>query len=151
FRASSPEPGATFHLQVDGQTVGGEQAIPATSDRADFRTTFASAPISLSAGPHVLRIVFDSNGSGALGEPAHLNWIQFVPISTLGQAPFGASAFSVAGDSPSTLEAENFDHGGQGVAYNDATPDVNTGGAYRPDEGVDIKPTTDSGGGFRIS
>ncbi len=46
-----------------------------------------------------------------------------------------------------TIEAENFDTGGEGIAYHDTTPS-NTGGAYRPSEGVDIFPNPS--GGFRV-
>jgi hypothetical protein len=45
---------------------------------------------------------------------------------------------------PGTVQAEDFDSGGEGVGYHD-TDTTNMGGAYRPNEGVDIKPTTDSG------
>lgn len=38
---------------------------------------------------------------------------------------------------PTVLEAENFAYGGHTVAYQDSTP-ANTGGKYRPKEGVDI-------------
>lgn len=46
-----------------------------------------------------------------------------------------------------TIEAENFDTGGEGIAYHDSTP-TNTGGAYRPNEGVDIFPNPS--GGFYV-
>jgi len=45
------------------------------------------------------------------------------------------------------LEAENFDWGGQGVAYNDLTGG-NSGGQYRTNESVDIEATSDTGGGY---
>ena len=48
------------------------------------------------------------------------------------------------------IEAENYDTGGQGISYNDATT-TNTGGAYRTAEGVDIQTTTDTGGGYNVS
>ncbi|MDA0242658.1 MAG: carbohydrate-binding protein [Chloroflexi bacterium] len=48
---------------------------------------------------------------------------------------------------PGRVEIENFDCGGQGVAYND-TDSSNNGGQYRPSEGVDIEST--SGGGYNI-
>ncbi len=51
---------------------------------------------------------------------------------------------------PCQIEAENYDQGGQGVAYNDTTPTANTGGAYRPNEGVDIRTTTDANGGYLV-
>ncbi|MEN6517916.1 MAG: carbohydrate-binding protein [Methanospirillum sp.] len=46
---------------------------------------------------------------------------------------------------PGTLEAENYNTGGEGVAYHDATA-ANQGGAYRTD-GVDIEAT---GGGYAV-
>src|SRR5262245_50394617 len=39
---------------------------------------------------------------------------------------------------PGVVQAEDFDRGGQGVAYFDSDP-ANVGGEYRPYEGVDIK------------
>ncbi|MFZ4546357.1 MAG: PA14 domain-containing protein [Bacteroidales bacterium] len=48
---------------------------------------------------------------------------------------------------PGTVEFEDFDNGGAGVAYADGTFG-NSGGAYRPTESVDIEPT--AGGGYDI-
>jgi hypothetical protein len=48
----------------------------------------------------------------------------------------------------SRIEAEDFDTGGEGVAYND-DGDGNAGGAYR-DTNVDIEETTDEGGGYNV-
>ena len=50
---------------------------------------------------------------------------------------------------PGRLEAEHYDVGGANVAYRDLG-DVNSGGSYRPDEGVDIAASRDTGGGFEI-
>src|SRR5207237_9055564 len=47
---------------------------------------------------------------------------------------------------PGILEAENFDFGGEGIAYHDNTPG-NQGGQYRLSEDVDIIVSTDSAGG----
>src|SRR6267143_4815574 len=44
---------------------------------------------------------------------------------------------------PGAFEAENFDFGGEGVAYHDNTPG-NQGGQYRLSEDVDITVSTDS-------
>ncbi len=44
---------------------------------------------------------------------------------------------------PGSLEAENFDFGGEGVAYHDNTPG-NQGGQYRLSEDVDLIVSTDS-------
>jgi hypothetical protein len=50
---------------------------------------------------------------------------------------------------PGTIQAENFDWGGQGVAYNDNDA-TNNGFAYRPGEGVDIEPCGDTGLGYDV-
>ncbi|MDB5357998.1 MAG: hypothetical protein JWN24_4451 [Phycisphaerales bacterium] len=52
------------------------------------------------------------------------------------------------GSAPGTIEAENYDNGGEGVAYHD-TQTVNPGGAYRHD-GVGITATHDAGGGYYV-
>ena len=48
---------------------------------------------------------------------------------------------------PGTIEFEDFDNGGAGTAYADATFG-NSGGAYRPDESADIEAKT--GGGYNL-
>ena len=59
---------------------------------------------------------------------------------------FGGTPWTV----PGQIEAENFDNGGQGVAYFDTTPTTNSGAVYRPNEGVDIEATADTGGGYDV-
>ncbi|TRX56127.1 cellulase family glycosylhydrolase [Fulvivirga sp. M361] len=60
------------------------------------------------------------------------------------QSPYGGTPWSV----PGSLEAENYDAGGQGIAFNDLT-NVNEGNAYR-DDPVDIEVCTDTGGGYNV-
>src|SRR3989442_11848717 len=67
-----------------------------------------------------------------------------VPASSA-QTPFAGSPFAVN----STIQAEDFDRGGEGIAYHDFDT-TNNGGAYRPSEGVDIEATTDTGGGYDV-
>ena len=59
------------------------------------------------------------------------------------QSPYKGSPISL----PGTVEAEDYDFGGQGVAFNETTT-ANEGGAYRTTEPVDIEVTT--GGGFNV-
>ena len=49
---------------------------------------------------------------------------------------------------PGTVQAENYDTGGQGVAYN-VTSVNGSGNSYRSD-GVDLEATTDTGGGYDL-
>jgi hypothetical protein len=67
-----------------------------------------------------------------------------IPPAGSGTTPFGGTAAAV----PGTFEAENFDEGGQFLAYYDAAAG-NSGGAYRATD-VDIQPTTDTGGGYNV-
>jgi endoglucanase len=64
------------------------------------------------------------------------------PTSPPGQAPFGGAPRAI----PGTIEAEDFDQGGEGVAYHDAEP-ANQGGQYRTSEGVDVEATA---GGYNV-
>lgn len=66
-----------------------------------------------------------------------------------GQQPYHGSPFAI-GNAPVTIEAEDFDLGGQGIAYNDTTSS-NLGNTYRRDEGVDIKKVYESMDRYRIS
>lgn len=59
-----------------------------------------------------------------------------------GQGPYGGTAIAL----PGTIEAENYDLGGQNVAYYDLSP-ANNGGAYRTDA-VDIEGCSE--GGFNV-
>lgn len=65
--------------------------------------------------------------------------------STPGQTPFGSTPAAV----PGRIQAENFDEGGEGVAYHDDTAG-NSGGQHRPASDVDIEGTSDTGGGFNV-
>jgi beta-glucanase (GH16 family) len=60
------------------------------------------------------------------------------------EGPYGGTPAAI----PGTVQAENYDTGGQGVAYN-VTSVNGTGNNYRSD-GVDLEATTDTGGGFNL-
>ena len=61
-----------------------------------------------------------------------------------GEAPYGGTAAAV----PGTVQAANYDTGGQGTAYN-VTSVNGTGNSYRTD-GVDLEACTDTGCGDDI-
>ncbi len=60
------------------------------------------------------------------------------------EGPYGGTPAAL----PGVVQAENYDTGGQGVAYN-ATSTNGTGNSYRPD-GIDLEATSDSGGGYDL-
>ena len=61
----------------------------------------------------------------------------------LASTPFYGSPFNL----PTTIQAEDFDKGGQSAAYYDETA-ANQGGAYRTTDRVDLEAATDTGGGY---
>src|SRR4051812_13808735 len=63
-----------------------------------------------------------------------------LPLAAMAQTPYSGTAIPI----PGTFEAENFDNGGEGVAYHDNVAG-NAGGQYRTTESVDIKATADPG------
>lgn len=61
-----------------------------------------------------------------------------------GSSPYGGTPRAL----PGVVEAEDFDEGGEGVAYHDESAS-NSGGGYRK-TGVDIQRTSDLGGGYNV-
>ncbi|MCP4292247.1 MAG: family 16 glycosylhydrolase, partial [bacterium] len=65
--------------------------------------------------------------------------------SGCGQAPYFGQPITL----PAVVQAENYDLGGQGVAYQDSDPG-NNGGQYRLSEDVDIESCSDAGSGYNV-
>jgi SOS-response transcriptional repressor LexA len=129
-RVANTGTGAAFRVEVDGVAKSGSIPVPNTGGYQAWQT-ITTPGLSLSSGQHVIRFVFTTNGSnGAVG---NFNWFRLDSSS---------STASI------TVQAENFDQGGQNIAYFDTTSG-NSGGAYRSTD-VDIASTTDSGGGYIV-
>lgn len=137
FRVASAGTGGTIHLSIDGTAVTGAIALPDTGGWTVWKT-YTAAGVMLPAGTHVLRLTVDANGSG--GTAADINWIDV----TAATSAWGGTPAAL----PGTVQAENYDKGGDGVSYHDTTAG-NSGGVYRTDN-VDIKTTTDSSGAYNI-
>jgi hypothetical protein len=140
FRMASSGTGGTVHLAVDGVDVTGPVALPDTGGW-NLWQTFTKSGVTLPAGVHVLKLVIDANGSG--GTAADVNWIG-VAAAIGASTPYTGTPAPL----PARIEAENYDKGGEGVAYHDTTTG-NSSGAYRADD-VDIRATSDSTGSYNI-
>ncbi len=140
-RVAAAGSGGTFHLEFDGVNKTGPLTIPNTGgwqSWADVTTT-----IALSAGVRRMRVVADSNGSpGVFG---NLNYFRFVAAGGPRSTSFGGAPRLA----PGTIQAEDFDDGGENIGYHDASTG-NSGGEYRPGSDVDIERTTDTGGGYCV-
>jgi hypothetical protein len=64
----------------------------------------------------------------------------WIPNLIAQESPYGGTPWLI----PGIIEAENYDLGGEGVAYHDLDAN-NQGGQYRPNEGVDIEQCSEGG------
>jgi hypothetical protein len=131
-RVAAEGPGGTFHVEFAGIDVTGPLTIPNTGGWQAW--TNVTATVTLAAGVQSMRVVVD--GAGPTGIVGNLNYIRLENGTPLGAAV------------PGTIQAEDYDIGGEGVAYHDTTA-ANSGGQYRS-EGVDIEVAADTGGGFDV-
>jgi hypothetical protein len=97
-----------------------------------------------SAGDYRLTSTSLSNNSGTDGKDLGVDFTEL-------NAALSGSSAPASNPPPSAIkiEFENYDSGGEGVAYHDTTSG-NAGGVYRSNN-VDIQPTTDTGGGYDIA
>ncbi len=122
-----------YHIEVDGVNATGSVPVPVTGSWSTYQ--WVSAPgISLSSGQHVLKLVADQQ------------WFNVSAINATASSYAGTPYAGTPIALPAMFYTDNFDNGGQGVAYNDLSVG-NLGGQYRTSEDVDIYPSTDTTGG----
>jgi hypothetical protein len=152
FRVAGLGTGGQFHLEVDGKNATGTINTPNTKNWNAYGSVLSKA-IGLSAGKHTLRLVFDRNGSS--GYVGNFNQMKFTktgvtrsttPTPAPSTSPF--RTFNLAAGTATTVQAEDFDNGANGVAYRDLTA-ANEGKQYR-NTAVDIEKSADSGGGYNV-
>ncbi|HWE95672.1 MAG TPA: carbohydrate-binding protein [Tepidisphaeraceae bacterium] len=134
-RVANTAIGGVFHASVDGVNCTGAMAVPNTGGWQTYQT-ITSGQFQLASGIHVLRISLDHNATvPAVGNFDYFKLVQVSVPPTTG--PFNGVAPGIN----QTIEAENYDLGGEGVAYHDTSPvEQGVGGAnYRPGQGVDVQ------------
>jgi GH18 family chitinase len=136
-RVTSPNTGDNFYVELDGVNISGTIAVPNTGGYQAWQTVSVTTP-ALTTGTHTLKIVMGTGGF-------NLEYLNFNSLTTSSSTPY----LGVPAVIPGTIEAENYDLGGEGIAYHDSDA-ANDGGEYRLTEGVDIEATTDTGGGYDV-
>jgi parallel beta-helix repeat protein len=132
FRVAAWATGKTIKVSVDGvetTTVN----VPNTGSYTSWKTV--TVPIALQAGSHVIRLTFNA-------DKQNLDYFEFAaptqPSVTVTPTQSGQTPYNGPHAIPGKVEAEDYDNGGQGVAYSDSTP-ANKGGAGRLDQAVDVE------------
>jgi hypothetical protein len=137
FRVASLGQGGTFHLEMNGVNVTGALAVPNTGGWQIWQSV--TRTIALTAGAKTARLVMDtSSPAGVVGNLNSMRFTLTAGVST----PYGGTPVSL----PGRVQAENFDNGGEGVAYHETTSG-NSGGAFRSTD-VDLEPA--SSGGYNV-
>ena len=135
FRIATPNDNAALSVTQGGLDLTGRVALPSTGGYQDWQTATVTG-VRLTAGVQVLRINVLTGGF-------NLNRVDVTESAPeVEQAPFDGDPIQL----PGVIEMENFDVGGQGVAYLDNTPG-NSGGQYR-DTDVDLENCSE--GGFNV-
>ena len=130
FRVASPN-GVTDGLHIAnsaGTNLSGNVNVPDTGGWQTWGTV--TAAVTLPAGQQTLTVDQDNGGW-------NLHTMAFAAAGS-GEAPYGGTPAAV----PGTVQAANYDTGGQGVAYN-VTSTNGTANSYRSD-GVDLEATADT-------
>ncbi len=151
FRVASAGAGGTLHLELDGTPITNATLKVLNTGGWNTYITSPINGVTLPAGTHILKVAFDSNG--ATGYVANLNYLTFAPtapvVPTGTSTPFGGTAPTIPATGSLTIEAENYDVGGETVAYHD-TEKQNLGGKGRTNEGVDVESNSDGGNGLSV-
>ena len=114
-----------LHLaNSNGNNISGSVNVPNTGGYQDWTTV--NTTVTLPAGVQTLRVVQDNGGW-------NLHYLSFAS----GEAPFTAAAAV-----PGTVQAANYDTGGQGVGYSVTSVNGNAD-SYRSD-GVNLETTSDT-------
>jgi alpha-L-fucosidase 2 len=116
-------------------TLLGTLSVPGTNGWQNWITV----PCSLTGATGVQNIYLVFRNGGF-----NLNWIYF-DNSPVTNTPYPGAAWPI----PGTIEAENYDNGGEGIAYHDNDV-INSGGQQRTNQGVDIETTGDATGTYNI-
>jgi GH35 family endo-1,4-beta-xylanase len=127
---SDPDAISTLKFMVNDQQVGETEYL------APYFTTFTATE----AGTYeAYAVVTMPDGSEVVSS------VRTITVN-VPQGPYDNAAHPI----PGVIEAEEFDLGGNGFAYNDDSDGSETGVSFRDTEDVDIEECSDDGGGYNI-
>lgn len=132
--------GRTVSIAMDGDNIAGDLAIPNTLGWQTWQTVIVKNVI-LKAGKQIMRLTIGET------DYVNLNHVSFELTKELIQEPFKGTAHQI----PGRIEAEEYDLGGEGLAYHEVNDNGNEGGSTIRNDEVDIEPTQDESGNHNLS
>ncbi|MGO8670756.1 MAG: glycoside hydrolase family 3 C-terminal domain-containing protein, partial [Capsulimonadaceae bacterium] len=133
----TPSVGSTSYNVYRGTTSGGESATPIANVTTPM--TYTDTAVTVGTTYYYKVAAVNTAGTSALSNEGSAAASTYV--APTGESPYGGTAWPV----PGTIQAANYDLGGQGLAYNSDSA-TNQGDEYRTD-GVGIEDTSDTGPG----
>jgi len=134
IRVSTAYDGTTLRFQVGSTDISGEIRVPNTGGWQNWRTV--SVPVNLQAGVQILKLAVGTGGF-------NINYFEIVrPNLVANTTPFLGAAVSI----PGHVEAEDYDVGGQNIAYYDTTSGNVYGTSTYRNNSVDFQSCVDSSG-----
>jgi len=139
LRVAANGAGRSVFISMDGKEITSNLAIPNTGGWQTWQTIKVKN-IELQSGQKIMRVTIGPT------DFVNLNYVSFLLIKELKQEPFNGIAHQI----PGRIEAEEYDLGGEGLAYHEGNANGNEGKApFRNDE-VDIETSQDNEGGYNV-
>lgn len=132
-------------FRIDSNTFGGNSIEDVAFQNPD--SSIAVLALNNGSSANIFKILWNGQSISYPLPADAVATFKWMPGSGSGGdgSPYSGSPAPI----PGKVEVENFNTGGEGVAYHD-TDATNQGGAYRPTEGVDIEACADTGCGFDV-
>lgn len=141
---ASFEAPATITITATATDVDGTISKVEFYNGSDLLATVTKAPYTfewknVAIGSYSLKAVATDN-DGKTGQAG------VTAVVTGPRTAYGGTSWAI----PGKIEFENYDEGGNGVAYLDNAPGSQTNVSFRPTEDVDIETCTDVGAGYNV-
>nr|WP_245598512.1 carbohydrate-binding protein [Sporocytophaga myxococcoides] len=132
--------GRKLSVTMDEASVATDITIPNTGGWQTW-STVTLKDIKLNAGKQIMRVTIGAT------DYVNLNYVSFSLTKELKQEPFNGVSHLI----PGRIEAEEYDLGGEGLAYHESNTNGNEGKATLRNDEVDIEATQDIEGTYNVA
>lgn len=139
FRIAANGDAKTLSLSLDEKSIATNVPIPNTAGWQTWQTVLVKN-VTLQPGKKILRLTIGAT------DYINVNYMNFTLVKEIIQESYNKAPFLI----PGKIEAEEYDLGGEGLAFHEANTNGNEGKAPLRNDEVDIEVCTDVNGGFNV-
>jgi GH35 family endo-1,4-beta-xylanase len=139
FRVAASGDARTLSLAIGEKAIATNLAIPNTAGWQTWQTVTVKN-VTLQPGKQILRLTIGAT------DYVNINYLTFALVKEIVQEPYKGTAHQI----PGRIEAEEYDLGGEGLAYHEGNTSGNQGLATLRNDEVDIETTGDVDGMYNI-